>query len=192
MPDNTTKGQQRVRTRISLAASILLGITLLFAGSGKLIGFGEMPGQALEFLDAIIPDVLLTPAVASFIGNVFLPYIVPSVEVCLGILLILSIWPRLIALFSLFLSIIFMSSNFWLIRRGTEEFPSCECFGIWEKMFGTLTPLQALYIDIVLFALALTIIFVHPGGFLSSPPWAVKLKEKRKGAKHQNNQAGLR
>ncbi len=179
MQVTTVASQQRMRARVSLIASILLGLVFLISGSGKVIGFGEMPGQTIEFLDVIIPDVLLTPAMASFIGHIFLPYIIPWIELCLGILLILSIWPRFMAIISLLLSMAFMASNSWLISQGIEEFPSCECFGIWEEIFGTLTPLQSLLIDIGLFALSLTIIFVRPGIFFSSPQWLTKLGEKK-------------
>lgn len=183
MSDADEKSHHRIRLTISLVAAILLGLTFLISGSGKIIGFGEMPGQTIKFLQVIIPDPLLTPAVAVFIGDVFLPYIIPWIELCLGVILLLGIWPRLMAIIGLLLSTAFMASNSWLISRGMEEFASCECFGIWEEIFGRLTPLQSLYIDIGLFALALTIIFVHPGTFLASPAWAVRLEKKRQAAK---------
>jgi len=184
MPDNTTKEQQRVRARISLAASILLGVTLLASGLGKL--FSNLP-QETEFIDNLIPVFFMTPKVALFIG-----YGLPWVETGLGILLIFGIWPRLWAVCCLPLISAFMANNSWMLSQGMDEFPECAlCFGKLEEILGALSPLQSLGIDIVLFALALTIIFVHPGGFLSSPRWAVKLNEKRKGAKHQNSQAGL-
>jgi len=156
---------------------------LLIAGSGKAFGFGEMPGQTMQFIGAILPDAWLTPGLAYFIRAILFPYIIPWTELCLGILLLLRIWPRLIATISLPLTAAFMANNLWYISQGKTRFTSCECFGIWEEMFGTLTHMQSLSLDIVLFALALTIIFVHPGGFLSSPPWLAKLG---KGAKRQN------
>ncbi len=163
-----------MRSAVSLIASILVGLTLLVAGSGKASGFGEMPGQTMQFIGSILPDSLLTPGVAFFIGDIFFPYIIPWSEICLGTLLILRICPRLVATLCLPLIAAFMANNSWLISHGKTEFTSCECFGIWKKLLGTLTPFQALSIDIGLFALALTIIFVNPGGFLSSPPWLAK------------------
>jgi uncharacterized membrane protein YphA (DoxX/SURF4 family) len=183
MTDTTQDNRQRVRSIVSLVASILLGLILLIAGSGKAFGFGEMPGQTMQFIGAILPDAWLTPGVAYFIGDIFFPYIIPWTELCLSILLLLRIWPRLIAAISLPLIVGFMANNLWFISHGKTRFTSCECFGIWEKMFGTLTHMQSFSLDIVLFALALTIIFVHPGGFLSSPPWLAKLG---KGAKRQD------
>jgi len=55
--------------------------------------------------------------------------------------------------------------------------------GIWEKLFGTLTHVQSLSLDIMLFALALTIVIVHPGEFFSSPPWLAKIGEGTKSQK---------
>jgi uncharacterized membrane protein YphA (DoxX/SURF4 family) len=178
MPDTNEQSRHQVRATTSLVASILVGLTLLIAGSGKVFGFGEMPGQTMQFLGWAIPDALLTPGVALFIGDIFLPYIIPWIELALGILLILRIWPRLIAVLCLPLTMAFMANNSWLLSQGKTKFSSCECFGIWEKLFGTLTPLQSLYIDIGLLALALTIVVVHPSGFLSSPPWLAKLRRK--------------
>ncbi len=182
MSDTTEASRQRVRSIVSLVASILLGFTFLLSGSGKIFAFGEMPGQTMQFIGAILPDAWLTPAVAYFIGDIFFPYIIPWAELCLGVLLLLRIWPRLFAAISLPLIVAFIVNNCWYISQGKMKFTSCECFGIWEEMFGTMTHLQSLSIDIVLFALALTVIFVHPGGFMSSPAWLTKLG-KRAGSK---------
>lgn len=170
--------KDRATAMAGLIASILVGLTLLVAGSGKLFGFGEMPGQTMKFIGAIMPDALLTPGVAYFIGDVFLPYIIPLTELALGLLLIVRVWPRLIAALCLPLIASFMANNSWLISQGKTKFSACECFGIWEKLFGTLTPIQALSVDIGLFVLAFIIISVHPGGFLSSPPWLEKLGKR--------------
>jgi uncharacterized membrane protein YphA (DoxX/SURF4 family) len=152
-----------------------VGLTLLIAGSGKAFGFGEMPGQTMQFIGAILPNAWLTPAVAYFIGEILFPYIIPWTELSLGILLLLRVWPRIMAAICLPLTVAFMVNNAWFISQGQSKFTSCECFGIWEKLFGTLTHVQSLTVDIILFALALTIIVVHPGGFLASPAWLVKV-----------------
>ena len=170
----------KTRFTVSLVAGIIVGIVLVFAGSGKLLGIGEMPGQTMMFLSEILPDFLLTPEIANFIGSIFLPLIIPSVELFLGICLLLGIWPKFMAIFTLLLAAVFMADNSWLISIGMQQFPSCECFGIWEEIFGTLTPFQSLYIDIGLFLLSLTIIWAHPGGFFSSPGWATRLNRKVK------------
>jgi uncharacterized membrane protein YphA (DoxX/SURF4 family) len=180
MTEATQEDRQRVRSIVSLAAGIVLGLIFLIAGSGKIFAFGEMPGQTMQFIGAILPDAWLTPGVAYFIGDIFFPYIIPWAELCLGILLLLRIWPRLFAAISLPLIVAFTVNNSWYISQGKVKFTSCECFGIWEKLLGELTHVQSLSLDIVLFALAMTIIFVHPGSFLSSPPWLAKLGKRAK------------
>ncbi len=177
---NNSTSRHRARFITSLIASIIVGLVLAFAGLGKLLGVGEMPGQTMQFLSYILPDFLFTPEIAQFIGSVFLPYIIPALELLLGICLLLGIWPRFWAIFCLLLAMVFMADNSWLISIGMHQFPSCECFGIWEQMFGTLTPLQSLCIDIGLFILSLIIIIIYPGGFFASPTWATKLSQRTK------------
>ena len=164
---------------MSLVASILVGLTFFIAGSGKVVGFGELPGQTIEFIDRIIPDALLTPAVAHFIGSIFLPYILPWAELALGALLLVGFAPRFMAALSLPLSLAFAANNSWMLSRGVDEFASCGCFGIWEELLWALSPLQSLYLNIGLIVLALVIIFLHPGAFFSSQPWLAKLGEKK-------------
>jgi len=181
MSNSTEASRQRVRSIVSLVACTVLGLIFLISGSGKIFAFGEMPGQTMQFIGAILPDAWLTPRVALFLGDILFPYIIPWAELCLGTLLLLGIWVRLFAAISLPLIVAFVVNNCWYISQGKMNFTSCECFGIWEEMFGTMTHLQSLSLDIVLFALALTVIFVHPGGFLSSPPWLAKLGKGAKG-----------
>ena len=183
MTDSIEK-KNRIRNIIALVASILMGFTFVMSGSGKTFGFGEMPGQTMHFLSSVLPDFLFTPEIAYFIGYILLPYIIPLAELAIGLLLLLQIWPRLIACISLPLIITFIVNNSWFIITG-NDFPSCECFGIWEEIFGSLKPSQSLVYDIVLLVLALIIIFVHPGPFSSVPRWLAKLSGKDK---QQNNQ----
>jgi len=180
----SVKKKYKLRNIIALIAIILMGLTFVMSGSGKTFGFGEMPGQTMHFLSSVLPDFLFTPEIAYFIGYILLPYIIPLAELAIGLLLLLQIWPRLIACMALPLIITFIINNSWLISKG-NEFPSCECFGIWEEMFGSLTPSQSLVYDIVLLGLALSIIFVHPGPFSAVPRWLARLSGKDK---QQNNQ----
>ena len=180
MSDSIKEKRQRARATVSLVAGILIGLTFLISGSGKVFGYGDMPGQTMQFIGAILPDAWLTPQLALFMGDIFFPYIIPWTELCLGIFLLLRIWPRFFAAITLPLTVAFMANNAWYISKGQNIFTSCECFGIWEKMFGTLTHIQSLSLDIVLFALALTIVVVHPDGFFSSPPWLSKTQKVAK------------
>lgn len=161
----------KIRNIVSISASAILALILLIAGTGKLFGVGQMPGQT-EFLDRFMPDFLLTPETARFIGEIFIPYMLPVIETVMAILLLAGLWPRLLALIVLPLTLGFMANNIYAIGQGTDKFPDCLCFGVWETLTGTrFTPTQSLYIDIGLFVLALIIIFVHPGRFLSSQLW---------------------
>ena len=163
-----------IRRKILLifAPCILLGLVLLVAGIGKLPGLsdklGAFPGQT-EFLDAIFGP--LWPTVASFINN-----ILPWIEVVLGIALLLIIFPRIAAILSLPLIAGFMASNIWAISHG-EAFGNCGCFGIFEELFGNMTPLQSLGIDIALLFFALIIILFNPTGFFKFKWWFTKQKE---------------
>jgi len=149
---------------VILGSSLFLGLTLLVSGSGKL------PGQA-EFIDALLQS-FWTPPVAYFIG-----YCLPWVEVALGVLLLIGVFPRIAAGLSLPITAGFMANNSWALSQGIEQFPQCaQCFGIWEEWLGAISPLQALCLDVVLFCLALIILLLHPGGFLTYRPWFVKRK----------------
>jgi len=149
---------------VILGSSLFLGLTLLVSGSGKL------PGQT-EFIDALLQS-FWTPPLAYFIG-----YCLPWVELTLGVLLLFGVFPRIAAGLSLPLTAGFMANNSWALSQGIEQFPQCaQCFGIWEEWLGSISPLQALCLDVVLFCLALIILLFHPGGFLSSRPWFIKRK----------------
>src|SRR4030042_3331547 len=130
MSKATKSNRQQVRSIVSLVAGILIGVTFLMSGSGKVFGYGEMPGQTMQFIGAILPDAWLTPELAYFIGDVLFPYIIPWTELSLGILLLLRVWPRLMAAICLPLTVAFMANNAWYIPPGELKFLPCECFGI--------------------------------------------------------------
>ena len=155
------------RALVALGPSVFLGLVLLAAGSGKL------PGQT-EFIDTLLGS-FWTPAVAYLIG-----YCLPWIEVILGVLLLLGVFPRIVAALCLPLTAGFIANNSWALSQGMEQFPQCaECFGIWEEFLGAISPLQALCLDIVLFGLALIILLFHSGGFLSFQPWFIKPKVEK-------------
>jgi len=154
------------RNLIALGPSIFLGLTLLASGSGK------VPGQT-EFIDALLQS-FWTPAMAYLIG-----YCLPWVEIVLGVLLLLGVLPRIVAALCLPLTIGFIASNSWALSHGVKQFPSCDyCFGKWEELLGVMSPLQALFFDIVLFCLALVILLFHPSGFLDFRPWFIKRRRE--------------
>ena len=147
-------------------SAILAGLTLLVAGTGKL------PGQT-EFVDALLKS-FWTPAVAYVIG-----YCLPWLEVGLGILLLLGLFPRIAAVLCLPLTAGFMANNSWALIHGIEKFPECGfCFGIWEEFLGALSPLGALVLDIVLLGLALIVVLLYQGDFLTFQPWFIRRKKR--------------
>jgi len=80
MSKPTKANHQRVRSIISLIAGVIVGVIFLIASSGKIFAFGEMPGQTMQFIGAILPDAWLTPGLAYFLGEIFFPYIIPWTE----------------------------------------------------------------------------------------------------------------
>jgi len=168
-----------VRDFISIVACVILGAILIFSGTGKLSGLGQFPGQT-EFLDRFIPDFLFTPDFAYFIGTYFIPWILPIAELTMGILLVTGIWPRVMAILFLPLVFGFMANNSYMIMEGLTEFPDCGCFGIWERLLGSVTPLQSMYIDIGMFMLAVIIIIVHPAPFFSHQFWFDRILHRNK------------
>jgi uncharacterized membrane protein YphA (DoxX/SURF4 family) len=172
LSNNTSLKSRRpgVRNIIAIIACVVLGGIFLFAGIGKLLEIGQMPGQT-EYLDKLIPDFLFTPQLAQFIGSIGIPYILPIGETILGLLLLAGLWVKLDAIAVLLLSSAFTYQNSWMISNGIDKFPDCTCFGVWETIFGVVSPAVSLRIDIVMFLLALVIIFVQPGGILTSQYW---------------------
>ena len=173
-----TTAHPGARTIIGIIACIILAGIFLFAGIGKLAEMGQMPGQT-EYLDKMIPDFLLTPQLAQFIGLVFIPYILPVTETILGLLLLAGFFIKIDSIISIMLSGIFMFNNIWMISHGIDKYPDCACFGIWETVMGPVSPAISLQIDILMVILALIIIFVQPGGILSSQFWVANIIKKK-------------
>ena len=153
---------------IIVVPCVLLGLMLLVSGAGKL------PGQA-EFADVLLGS-FWTPTVADFISHVL-----PWIEVVLGAILIVGVFPRLTATLTLPLLAAFMPNNIWAISQGLEKFPDCGCFGVLEEIFGSISPVQAMSMDIVLILFAVTIIIFYPAPYLSFQSWF----RKRKGERNQ-------
>jgi len=160
MTSLVTKGDWR-RDLIALGPTTFVGLTLFISGVGKI------PGQT-EFVDLLLKS-LWTPTMAYLIGHVL-----PVGEIILGLFLVFGIFPRIAAGLCLPLLIGFMANNSVAMSRGVGEFPSCGCFGVWETLFGIVTPMQAMVLDVVLLMLAVIILVFHPTGFLHFRPWLIK------------------
>lgn len=178
MKDNTVAKKSRTRDIVTIVACVFVGLTLLISGTGKLLEFGMIPGQTAEFIGFVLPDALLTPTTVFFIYDIFIPYIIPILELVLGVSLLVGLVPRFMATICTPLILTFMANNIFSISRGINKYDECPCFGIWGKIFGTFTPVQSLVYDIVLLGLVLTIIFIYEGGFLQSSNWLRNRRRK--------------
>ncbi len=148
----------RYRYWVELSASILLGIVFITSGVGKLLG------QSAFFLSMSSSAVL--PLVFATIIAAWLPW----VELILGVSLIVGVLSRFAALLSSVLAIDLIIYNTWMISHGLAYEP-CGCLGIFERLLrGSLSSMNALYVDIGLLTLALVIYFFYPAKLLNVQP----------------------
>jgi len=171
------KNAGNLKKIISLIGCMIVGLTFIVSGTVKIFGLESTPAQVSDFISYFMPDFLITPATMFFLSNIFIPYIVPWAELILGLLLLIGFMPRLIAILCVPLIIAFMGTNIWTIVQG--KYATCaSCFGMWEKIFGSFTPVQSLIYDIVLLIFAIAIITLYPGRLLSSYKWIDRLLGK--------------
>ena len=146
----------RYRQWIGVGAGIILGLIFVAAGLGKLL-----QAEAFKIFFNPFPSAL-APAFAEAVF-VWLP----SIELIVGLLLIIGVAAKLMAAFSSVLIAGFMANNSWLLSRGLRYEP-CGCFG-WVE--AKLSIVGALYLDIGMLALVLIILFCYQGDFFNSYPW---------------------
>ncbi|MCD6568507.1 MAG: DoxX family membrane protein [Dehalococcoidia bacterium] len=154
---------------VALGPRIFVGVFLVVSGIGKL------PGQT-EFIDVLMGS-FWTPLMAHLIGHCL-----PWAELVLGLVLLVGIFPRIAAALCIPLTIGFIVSNCAALARGVTEFSTCDyCLGRFEELFGALSPVQALIIDILLLLCAIIILLFHQGRFRDFRPRLVK-KENAPGS----------
>lgn len=155
-------GQILSHPYLTLATRLALGGIFLFAGVAKLSGLAEFVNLVEEYM--ILPDTL-TQTFA---------FLLPGVEIALGLLLVLGIFLRSSASVSILVIISFIAAKSFALYKGLEI--PCGCFG----PIGGI-PLQlssvSLALDVVLLALGFQILF-HRGEFLALGPW---LRQKAAG-----------
>ncbi len=149
-----------IRDRISIWASLLLGIIFMAAGLGKLFTsaegfktiFNPFPGfMATAFSDAVFN---------------YLSYL----EIVIGLALIIGIMRRFVAVLAALLIVGFITNNAWLLSQGLGYGP-CTCFGILDRIFQVeLSTTGSLYLDIAMLALDLIVIFCHRSRFFNIRP----------------------
>jgi len=145
---------------VAFGPSSFLGLTMLLSGTGKLAG-------TMEFVSLLLGS-FLTPLIAFLIG-----YCLPWLEFILGMLLLLGVFARIAAALCLPLTIGFMATNSWLLSRGVKDSSCYYCFGKWEEIFWSLSPLQSLCLDIVLLLLAIVIVLFYPRTLFDWRPWFI-------------------
>lgn len=156
----------RFRFWAGVAASIILGLVLVTAGVGKL----PQPAETFDLLYAL--QIPITPVIADALS-----LSLTVIEVIIGLLLIIGVVGKLMAIFSALLTAAFIANNSWLLSQGLGH-ESCGCFGVLETVFvGDLSTQAALYIDIGMIVLALIIIFVYPDRFLNIRPWFLRIRD---------------
>lgn len=148
-------GQILSHPYLTLATRLALGGIFLFAGVAKLAGLAEFVNLVEEY--RILPDTL-TQTFA---------FLLPGVEIALGLLLVLGIFLRSSAAVSILVIISFIVAKSFVLYKGLEL--PCGCFG----PIGGI-PLQlssvSLALDVVLLAMGSQILF-HRGEFLALGPW---------------------
>lgn len=157
-PPGNSMGVMGYRNRIAMAAGIVVAVVLLAAGVGKLLG------ESAFLLE--LSHVFISAAVSDFIASVL-----PWVEIVLGLCLLVGIAPQVIGGLSSLLVAAFIFHNSWLIAHGWGYHP-CGCLGVLSRITGgDMSTTSALYVDIGLFALALTVYFLASGPVLDLRPW---------------------
>ena len=152
----------RYRYWIGIVVSIILGLIFVVAGLGKLLSQAESFTTIFNpFPDFLVP--VFTEAVFSWL---------PFIELIIGLLLIIGILAKLMAVFSLVLIAGFITNNSWLLSRGLGYEPCSSCFGIMERIIQVeLSTIGALYLDIGMLALVIIILFCYQSNFLNAYPW---------------------
>jgi uncharacterized membrane protein YphA (DoxX/SURF4 family) len=150
---------------VILGPRIFVGLVFVVSGIGK------TPGQT-EFVDVLLGS-FWSPTMAYLIGHCL-----PWAELVLGLVLLGGIYPRIASALCIPITIGFMTSNCWALSQGVAEFSTCGyCLGIFEDLFGALSPLQALLVDILLLCFAIIILLYHPGRFQDFRPSLLEKNE---------------
>jgi hypothetical protein len=63
----------QIKNIISLAAGLLMAFTFIVSGTGKLFGDVGTPAQVMAFINAVLPEALLTPFFIVFIYKILVP-----------------------------------------------------------------------------------------------------------------------
>lgn len=151
-------GQLLRHPYLTLVSRLGLGGVFIFAGAAKL-------GQLHEFVTLVGAYEVLP---ASWMVQAY-GYVLPPLEVALGIFLVLGILLRISSALFILVVASFVIAKGIILARGWEM--TCGCFGTVAVMLSS----QTLALAFVLLALAVQIL-LHRGEFLALGPW---LKARR-------------
>jgi len=154
----------RCKHWLGSGASIILGIIFLTSGIGKLLVQVELFETSFPaFLDFLTLE-----------QTRLLFYGLPYVELAVGLLLIVGVATRLVAVVASLLIASFIASNVWFITHGMG-FEPCGCLGIFDRLFqNRLSTQQSLYLDIAMLALILITLLCYQRNFTDIYPWFLK------------------
>ena len=153
---------KQYRHWIGVWGVLFLGLIFIAAGTGKLL----LQAENVELF--IFPD-FLPPAFAEAV------YVwIPHIELAIGILLISGIAAKFVASLASLLIAGFITSNSLLLKLGMGAEP-CGCFGAAERIAQErLSVIGALYLDGVMVALVMVILFCYQRSFFNIYPWFIK------------------
>jgi len=138
--NSADEGHHSTAHRVAEAASILLGLLLLFSAGTKIAS----PGSFLDIIGQfhLLPSSLVLPASAAAV----------ALELTLGLLFLSGIFRRVAAWLNLALVVVFIALMAEAIRRGFEH---CGCFGEVLRM----PPSREIWIDVFLLGLTLIVLW---------------------------------
>ena len=143
-----------------MVAGIVLGIIFVAAGFGKLLtdveGFTKIFNPFPGFLASAFADAIF----------IWLPYL----EIVIGLLLIIGVLPKLMAVISAVLIVGFITDKVWLLSQGLGYEP-CTCFGVLDRILGVeISTTGSLYLDVIMLVLVIIILFWHKSSFFNIYP----------------------
>lgn len=144
---------------LTVATRAALGGVFIFAGVAK-----------LPYIDTLIWEIKQYHILPHSLANAY-GHVLPSLEIALGILLVLGLFLRISASVSTLLVLSFTIAKIVALVRGLD-ISICSCFGPAVPLLA----LQSLALDFVLLALAFQILF-HRGEFLSLGHWLSRKAE---------------
>lgn len=148
---------------LTLVSRVVLGGVFIFTGIVK-----------LPHIDTLIWEIKQYHILPSGLGTAY-GYVLPPLEVALGVLLVVGLLARIGAAVSGALVVSFMVAKLVALARGLD-IDICGCFGPAVPLLAV----QSLAIDFVLLALALQVLF-HRGTFLSLGSWVSAKAKSREG-----------